>query len=508
MKDVYDKKKEYMNSIFDGMTELVAAMDINFNFTYFNIAYKKEFKKIFGPDIKIGDNILDKLIHLKEDMENMKNIWGRAINGEEFTVIQKFGDKNKERNTYEIKYSSIKDINGNIIGASHIVRDVTIREKIRVDAERTNKVKDKFLSNISHELRTPMNAILGFAQLIQYDSNCSNVETYSKSIIRSGKYLLNLINDTLDYNKIQAGILLLSLEVVNAYSVIFEVFSDLLSLCNGNNISMWLKCKEHKNINIYVDKQRYKQTLINLISNAIKYNKKSGMIEIITRIENGMLYVDIKDTGIGISKENLDKIWDPFERLDNELSSIQGTGLGLSITKMICCMMNGDIKVQSTLGKGSIFSIGFVIKEDFIENKCDCIKNNNNHIEINTEYRGNIIYIEDNEFNLMLMDNIIKIYFPNVEYKYIQNGTIGYNLIKKTKPNIVLLDINIPDMNGVDILRNIKSIKDYQDIKIIILSADITDNIEEKCISLGADGYLSKPLTINSLVTMINKNKM
>lgn len=494
----------YMNSIMDGMDDLIAAMDIDFNFTYFNIAYKNEFEKIFGPKLKIGDNILEQLSHLPKEKKKVKEIWCRAINGDNFTVIQKFGDENKERNTYEIKYSSVKDDSGKIIGASHIVRDVSLSENLKLKNEKLAKSKQKFMSSVSHELRTPMNAILGFAQLLKYDDNRKNAVTYTRSIIRSGKFLLNLINDTLDYNKIHEGVLTVSLESVNVFKIIFEVFSDMQVIANESNITLWMNCEKHKNINIFVDKQRYKQILINLISNGIKYNKKGGMVEINSRIKDGLFFVDVCDTGIGISEENIQKIGTPFERFGMENSNIQGTGLGLSIAKLICNMMNGKFDIKSTDGKGSIFSIGFTVDNNIVSPKFD-EDEENQIVTYNDKFDSSILYVEDNEFNLLLMDSIIKKNFPNAKYKYIQDGYQGYNYIKDNMPNIVLLDINIPGMTGLEILKTMRNNKIYDKCKIIMISADVMDNIEKKCINMGANCYLSKPLDIANFTMELDK---
>lgn len=496
--------KLYMDYILNGMDDLIAAMDIDFNFTYFNNAYKSEFKKIFGPELELGDNILEKLKHLPTEQKNAKEIWGRAINGENFTIIQEFGDTEKERNTYEIKYSSIKNNDGNIIGASHIVRDVSTRETLKIKNKKLALAKQKFMSSVSHELRTPMNAILGFAQLLKYDNNKANAETYTRSIIRSGKYLLNLINDTLDYNKIQEGVLSISLESVNVFGIVFEVFSDMQTLANDSDVTLWMNCEKHKNVNIFVDKQRYKQILINLVSNGIKYNKKGGMVELKSEIKDGLFYIHICDTGVGILEENIQKIGTPFERFGMENSNIQGTGLGLSISKMICNMMNGKFKVKSTSEKGSIFSIGFTIDTS---KKTEEYKDYNEHIEmqINTEFKGSIVYVEDNEFNLILMNNIISKNFPNAKYKYIQNGTKAYKYIEQHVPDIILLDINTPGMSGIEILKTMRNIPKYNDCKIIMITADVTENIENKCFIMGANGYYSKPLNILNFVNGLSK---
>jgi len=265
-----------------------------------------------------------------------------------------------------------------------------------------------------------------------------------------------------------------------------------------------MKCEKYKKVNIYVDQQRYKQILINLISNAIKYNKCGGQVQIQSRIENNMLIIDVVDTGIGISKENLEKIGIPFERLGKEASNIQGSGLGISIVKMLTTIMNGYFHIESEVGKGSVFSIGFTISND-LKSENSPLNNKNEQMDeiVVSSFAGKIVYVEDNEFNLMLMDKVMKRYFPKAQYTFKQDGIEGLNIIRETMPDIALLDINLSSMNGLDILRTIRG--SNLNVKVMMISADVTENIEKKCLNLGADGYISKPLAIPVFAKKMNE---
>ena len=491
------------NLILNSFNELVASIDKEYNFTYFNKSYSSEFKKIFGPDIKIGDNILEVLEHLPEEQKNAKEIWSRAINGEEFIITQEFGDSEKERNVYEISYSALYE-NEILIGASHIVRDITIREKLQRTSEESLRVKNAFLGNVSHELRTPLNSILGFSQLLLLsNSNITKKEMYIKNIMKSGKFLLQLINDVLDLNRIDQGLLFLSPEPVNAYSTICDIYQDMLPIAQENDVTIFLNLNEVKNINIFVDNQRFKQICLNLISNAIKYNKPGGQIEIHGSRSNNLFTMSIVDTGIGIKEENIKKLTNPFERLDFEFSSIQGTGLGLNIVKTLCTMMNGTLDITSTFGKGSKFSVSFSSTDKEVESVCeDEMKNIINNKGL--QFTGNIYYIEDNDFNLLLMKQIIEEYFPKCNYEFSQCGKNGYDHIIQHRPDILLLDINVPGMDGIEILKNIKKLHTIDNMKIVVISADIIQNIEQKTLKSGAHVYLSKPLDIPLFVDHIN----
>ena len=482
------------------MNELIASMDTNYTFTYFNTAYKNEFKKIFGPELEIGDNILDKLKHLPEEQKNAKEIWGKAIGGEEFITINEFGDNKKQRNTYEIKYSSIMGTDRKITGAYHVVRDVTVQEMLKLKTKEVEHIKNKFLSNMSHELRTPLNAIMGYTQLIKYNTTDTNTKLYTNTILRSSKYLLNLINDTLDVNKIEQGAIILSKESVSVRCTISEIYEEILELAKSKSITINVDESDNNDVNIMVDKQRLRQILINIISNSIKYNKPNGTVDIYFEINDNMLFINIKDTGIGIKKENLEKLGKPFTRFEQDSTGIAGTGLGITITKLLCKLMNGVFKVESNIGIGSIFSVGFMISTDQAIESKKIIDTSVSKLDINKLF----VYMDDNEFNLYLIEQIIKTYIPYSSYKLFSSSLVGFKYVTANVPDVLLLDINMPELDGLTLLRNLRGDKKFNKTKIIMISADITNNIEQKCYQYGANGYMSKPIILHKLIQIID----
>lgn len=231
------------------------------------------------------------------------------------------------------------------------------------EAENANKAKTEFLSSMSHELRTPMNAILGFAQIIEYDVEHQNMELMEENIgevLSAGRHLLDLVNDVLDLAKIETGRYELNLQKVAVPRLINDVLKLLNVLAEKNQIT--ITCEfENNEISVMADLRSLKQSLINLITNAIKYNKVGGVITItVQEQDDGTCKVSIADTGEGIAEEALEKIFEPFERVSDR-SNIEGSGVGLSITKNLIEIMDGKILVESTLGKGSTFSLIFRI---------------------------------------------------------------------------------------------------------------------------------------------------
>jgi signal transduction histidine kinase/CheY-like chemotaxis protein len=494
---------ETMEYIINNMGELIASLDINFNYTSFNKRYSDEFLKIFGKSIEIGDNMLEKLEHLPEEKQNAYEIWNRAINGEEFSVIKEFGDVNKERNAYELTYSSIRDEDGNITGAFHILRDVSIREMMKEKAKSADKIKRIFLTNMSHELRTPLNAVMGYTQLIKYDNKRVNVEKYAENILSSSNYLLSLINDTLDVSRFEKGTVQFSIEKVRIDYLFSGIINDMTHLANDSNIEISFNIQKYKKLCILTDSQRAKQILINLISNAIKYNKKNGQVNIEITVAEEILKIHVRDTGTGISEENILKIGNMFERFGKEGSNITGTGLGLSITKMLCELLNVSFNVNSIIDEGSTFIIGFpLIFFDKNERDDNSEESSNDYLVEDTNTcetlhdKISIYYIDDNEFNLFFMKSIIEQFIPNCSYGSSQDPIDGLKKIKSMKNDIIILDINMDKKNGLEILKEAKELNNFKYTKFMILTADSSENIKKMCKKTGSDDFMNKPVII------------
>ena len=486
----------YIKKVLDGMKEFICIYDKNFNLLYFNKNYENILKYTYQiPEINIGDNILDLIKHLPAEVEKFKTLFDIVFDKGEHIEIESFG-KGEYKKIYELSGYPILE-NNEIVGVSAIIRDVTEREKLRKQAQEAIESKSLFLSSVSHELRTPLNSIIGFIQLMTLDKNKENIPQYTQSINRSSALLLELVNNILDVNKINSNILSISLDTFNVYNTLLNIYNDMKILSNKNNLTFTIDIDKFKDINLKTDIHRYKQIIINLISNAIKYNKINGNIHLSGSIEENTFYTIVKDTGIGISKENLKIIGTPFERLSFESSSIEGTGLGMSIVKKLCKLMNGKLDVNSELGKGSEFKVGFNIESKSILKA----KKENLNFSINTKFNGKILYVEDNYFNLQLMKRIINIYFPNAVYKELNDGKNVIKTIKTDKPDIVLIDLDLPSVSGIDILK-----ENENKNKIIIVTADITDKTYKQCVESGVKSYITKPFIIPKLIKTINEN--
>jgi len=375
------------------------------------------------------------------------------------------------------------------------------------EADKANHAKSEFLSRMSHELRTPMNSILGFAQLLEMDNLGERQHRNVKQILSSGNHLLDLINEVLDIARIESGHLSLSMEPVDVIPVINECVSLLQPLAALRNITISAIACDNEECFVQTDRQRIKQVLLNLMNNAIKYNVENGKVTVRTqtiRNEGNKLRISVVDTGKGINPKYMDHIFTPFERIGVESTGIEGTGLGLSVVRQLMNLMGGNVGVESILGSGSIFWVEL--------SECDSrlseIENNlnsNSTGKKESTFKGTILYIEDNSSNVQLIEHILKAKRENIHLITSPIGTNAVDLAQEHKPSLLLLDLNLPDMHGAEVLRILKNTPETSQIPVIVLSADALPEQIETLINLGAVDYITKPIDITNFLSQIDK---
>jgi PAS domain S-box-containing protein len=390
---------------------------------------------------------------------------------------------------------------------AHDITEIQRNEKAlreaKEEADRANRAKSEFLSRMSHELRTPLNAILGFGQLLERQSVNQTQRSGIGHIMAGGRHLLDLINEVLDISRIESGRLQLSLEPVCVAEAVAETVDLMRPLAEERGIKLTASA-----LFIYVlaDRQRFKQVLLNLVTNAIKYTKERGKVSII--VEQGESHTSrltVKDTGVGIAAEKLSRLFTPFDRLGAESSPIQGTGLGLALCRRLVEAMNGTITVVSRLGEGSSFTIELPSTASPLARASSTRHRNiGEKTEFTRTERLTVLYIEDNLSNLALIEQLLQEY-PGIELLSATRGKAGLELAREYMPAVILLDLHLPDLPGWEVLAGLKADETTRHIPIIVVSADATPRQIERLREAGASEYLTKPIDVSTFYRVLGE---
>ena len=396
-------------------------------------------------------------------------------------------------------------------GANMDVTQIKLAEErvmqAKVAAEKANQAKSEFLSSMSHELRTPLNAILGYAQLFEYDLNLTQQQmTNMREIRKAGDHLLQLINDVLDLAKIESGKMTISLEPVLVSRIISEAFTLVQPQADARGIRLYANLNSLENHYVIADNVRYKQALINLLSNAVKYNNMGGEVEVkLALISTKTLRLNVRDNGKGIPANRQAEVFQPFNRLNAEFSKIEGSGVGLVITKQLVEMMHGRLDFDSTENVGTEFWIDLPIASEWNQQQTDIIKSVDYGLaQLAFSNHKHVLYIEDNPTNVRLLQQFFERH-SCLSLDVAEEPFMGIYKARSTQPDLIILDINLPGMDGFEVMNVLQNDPTTKHIPVVGLSANAMPYDIERGIKAGFFEYLTKPVDINKLIETLNQ---
>jgi len=428
----------------------------------------------------------------------------------QITVEQKLYDKvKKELHHYDKELETIIEARTNSLQEavkllehenSERVKAEALLLKAKQDAEIANVSKSQFLSRMSHELRTPMNAILGFSQLLSINGLNEKQDSYNDEIQLAGSHLLSMISDILDLSRIEEGDFSVVLNDISLSRLVEESISLVKHKLDFRNITIHNLIEKDDPLTLHVDETRLKEVLVNLLTNAVKYNNENGLISIgYKTLDKHHVRIHVSDTGKGLSEEDQTKIFEPFNRLGAEYTDVEGVGIGMTIAKKLMELMGGSISLESEKGKGTTFYLDCLVGKEI---------KNSSHISrvIELDAKGieyNILYVEDNISNQKIIRNLFAEY-SDFNLTVCSSAEDGLKVVKNNDVDLIILDINLPGMDGYAALTKLSAKAETRDIPVVALSASASANHIKKGLEAGFKHYVTKPFLLPEFMSIIN----
>jgi PAS domain S-box-containing protein len=476
-------------------------------------------ERILGwpPDELIGRNAFD-FIH-PEDGPRVAGVIGSVLSSPGTSVRVEYRFRHRDGTWRQLEafgrtlsadsadhgiVANIRDVTERRQAEAALERARTEAERAREEAERANRAKSEFLSRMSHELRTPMNSILGFAQVLARGELRTDQERAVGHISKAGKHLLRLINEVLEIARIEAGRQSMSIEPVPVGAVLREAVGLIRPLASQNGTRIEFEPRLSDDTFVRADRQRLVQILLNLLSNGIKYNRAGGQVEITCvpqPADDANVVIRVADTGRGIAAEHVHQLFTPFARLGAERGEVEGTGLGLALSQRMAEAMGGSLSLESTSPEGSTFRLELRPARSPRSPAQPASPPSAEPI-VHDYDPATLLYIEDNLANLSLVETFLE-FRPGWRVVPALQGGLGLELARETRPDLILLDLHLPDMHGEDVLRRLRADPRTSRVPVVIISADATRSALERLRRAGAKAYLTKPLDMDEFLTTI-----
>ncbi len=503
--------KALLQSVLDALPGKLRVIDRNYQV----IAANDELLADAPPDMKTTEDLKGhccyQLFYGKDKPCkdcNLKSL--EELTETETKIYYKDEDGIKDKKAFKLFLAPLKNENGEKIGIIEYSVEITELKNAQRNAEKASRAKTEFMMNMSHELRTPLNGIIGFSAILEESVLNESQKEFVRNIQVSGKALLNIVSDILNYSKLESKKVTLKTEITNLRQLMTNTFNGIQEIADNKGLKTQLSIDENIPPVIYTDPLKLSQVLTNLLMNAVKFTDE-GCISCKAQLlkqANGTVDIlfSVSDTGIGIADSMQEKIFESFSQADSSLArKYGGTGLGLTISSNLLHMMGSSIKLESELGKGSIFS--FIITFDLPKETGKAMQTEENAYHTDLDTRSyKILVVEDNVINLKLNKMVIKKHFPDAGIFTAEDGKKAVEAFIQHRPDIILMDIRMPNMNGFEATEKIRMIegKNWK-TKIIAISADArTENIQYGMLS-GLDGYITKPVDPEEMIEEIEK---
>jgi len=433
-----------------------------------------------------------------DDLRRVRYIIHRVEDVTEFVRLRERRDE-QEATTAELRERAEKM-------EAEIVHRSQELQTANAELRKAGTAKNEFLSRMSHELRTPLAAILGFSELLATRDLGEKPDEWARMIHVAGEHLLTLVDEIMDLSRIEAGTVGISTEAVSLGPLVEEAFQLMRPVAAGHDITLFEPVFTEATGAAYVlaDRQRLTQVVINLISNAIKYNRHRGTVTVEAEEDEGRIHLSVADTGAGIDPDQLPRLFTPFDRLDAAASGIDGTGLGLALSRRLVEAMGGRIGVRSRRGIGTTFWVELEIARPAVVDAADAATED---LLATQAYASElrVLYVEDVVANVRLVEEIFA-RRPSIRLIPAMQGQLGIELARDHRPHLIFLDLHLQDMTGADVLAALRRDAATRSIPVVILTADATRRELEKLQRLGARSYESKPIGMRRLLEIVDEH--
>ena len=502
------KNEANLNALINNTRDLIWSIDRSNRLSSYNTAFKEFIEESADYTVKEGMLIGKKNDKIKM-MSNWTQFYEKGLQGNQFSEVISIKMPNGEERSFDTSFNPIKTESKQTIGLSIIGRDITELIKTKEAAEEASRLKAEFLSTMSHEIRTPLNAVIGMTHLLKDEKLSMSQLQYLNTLNLSANNLLSLINDILDFNKIEAQKITIEHNEFELKTLVKNATRSLVLKAEEKGLELITEIDSNIPNHLIGDPTRINQILINLLSNAIKFTEKGKVTMRVSQSSStptkSSLLFEVIDSGIGISKENQSIIFDQFTQANNETTRLYGgTGLGLSITKRLLQLMHSDIHLKSELGKGSCFyfSLNLEISKSLtmIKQLPGNIKQPSSPFSFNQKF---ILIVEDNEINAFLVSKFIQKW--GMDFKIVENGKKAVEEVEKNNFDLILMDLQMPEMNGFEATSIIRSLSDQQksETPIVALTAQAQADIKSRVFQSGFNDFIPKPFDPESLYDKI-----